>query len=396
MCGELFILREMLIQIPNMLVPTVLCYLLVCICSGFTAAATTAKATAPVSPVEEGAILSIHCEVFNLEPTHQVIIYRTSPDGQPTTLSYGEGVSHDVDDRVFLAVRQQIDGSTVFFLSIMSVTRHEGGQYFCKVFNVAEHAPSTLPVSPVTVDVSYFPSDSDPVCSPKEPPVVTVGDIITMNCSSGKGSPTVLINWVRSDGVRSARGTFYDTEDGVIHSELEFRVKASDSKVVFSCEISSPAFPGRKQSCHIGPLVVIDAIDHDSSSNGDIEQPFPAITEPSSYPVQKGDGTNNVFTSIADCEEFCSYSESSLLYWVISTCVAGLVAFVFLIIGVFLFIKFNRLSELETQTTYISTRQPGDKIYDELESRRMEHSMYMSLEKARHVELHGVYPTCEP
>ncbi|XP_072047502.1 uncharacterized protein [Amphiura filiformis] len=380
---------------PSLSMDNLFCFVSVLVaCFGVTYTETTIRTTAPVSPVEEGAILSIHCEVFSLEENHQVVLYRLN-NGKTTTLSYGEGVAHDVDERVFLAVRQQIDGSTVYFLSIMDVSRNEGGEYFCKVMNVAAIMPSSTPVSSISLDVTFFPSDVDPVCSPKEPPVVNIGDVITLNCSSAKAYPTVAIGWTRTGNDESLMSTQTDVGKRV-YAVLKVTVRASDNKAVYLCGITSQSYPTRKQTCHVGPLVVLGVKDDDiapptwpKSTEKDIFKPVRPIHNPEPKP-------NDPIDLSTECSDICVASESSLFFWVIATCVAGILAFVFLIVGIFLFIKFSRLPG-EMNETYISTtHHPVDKVYDELETRRLEHqSMYMSLDKARKAELQSVYPTCE-
>ena len=386
---------ELNLSMDNLIYATLL---LIFGCSSLIKAETTITVTAPVSPVEEGAILSIHCEVVNLNQNHKVVLYRTR-NGVTTTLSYGEGVSHDVDDRVFLAVRQQIEGSTVYFLSIIDVTRDEGGDYFCKVIDVADTTPSKLPVSSISVQVTYFPSDVDPVCLPKEPPVVRIGDVITLNCSSAKAYPVVTMKWTRtSDGI-SLEATESVVGDSRIYSVLRVQVRGSDNKAVFLCAISSEAYPSRESSatCHVGPLVVIDAQNTDDTGI-ESEEVINDISIPARPPQIPKHEQEDYFNDLStQCNDICVTSDTSLLFWVIATCVAGILAFMFLIIGIFLFIKFNRLPSTVDET-YITTRQPTDiKIYDELETRRLEHqSMYMALDKARKAELQqGMYPTCE-
>ena len=352
-------------------------------------------ATAPVNPVEEGSILSIHCEVRNLEENYKVVLY-TRVNGKTISLSYGEIVTDEVDERVFLAVRQQLDGSTVYFMSIMDVRREEGGEYFCTVMDVADLTRTRVPYSSISMDVTYFPSDVDPVCSPKEPPIVNIGDIVTLNCSSAKASPTVEIGWTRTSDNAPLSSTQNDGGNRV-YSEYRFKVKASDHKAVYLCGITSQSYPSRKQTCHVGPIVVSGVTDDV------IESPPPKHTEQDilipSQPDRPHQPKHNdpIINPTSDCNDICVSSETSLLFWVIATCVAGILAFVFLIVGVFLFIKFNRLPE-DLNATYISASHPQhiEKVYDELETRRLEHqTMYMSLDKARKAELQAVYPTCE-
>ena len=73
-------------------------------------------ATSPVNPVKEQGLLTIHCQVRNLDDNHQVTITRRVGD-RIQQISVDEDVlGNAVDERVFLAVRQLLDGSTVYFL----------------------------------------------------------------------------------------------------------------------------------------------------------------------------------------------------------------------------------------------------------------------------------------
>ena len=100
-------------------------------------AKTSIIATAPLKEVEEGAILSVHCQVTELEEGHEVTLYRIRDGQSVQRVSVGDILTQD-EDRLFLATRQLGDGSTVYFLSVMEVTRSDQGTYRCQVFDPVE------------------------------------------------------------------------------------------------------------------------------------------------------------------------------------------------------------------------------------------------------------------
>ena len=99
------------------------------------AGSTTVTSSAPVNPVEADGIFSLRCEVLKMKQNQEMAIFRTI-NGQTERLSLDDEVLDNAGDRVYLAVRQMNDGSTVYLLSIMKVTRSDEGLYLCKIFDV--------------------------------------------------------------------------------------------------------------------------------------------------------------------------------------------------------------------------------------------------------------------
>ena len=211
---------------------------------------TTVEATVPVNPVQTSAILSIHCQVWNLktEQGEEVALYRKI-DGSVKRLSIGDTVGDSTDERTFLAIRQ-MDDSVVYFLSITDATKDDAGEYSCRVIAVGDNIAQVASDS-VKVDVAYFPSEN-PTCLPPESMHVTEGNVVRFQCISELTHPHVDIKWIRTDSRNKVQGKLTIMENA-LQSELTHRVASRDNGVIFICEISSKSFPGQTKTCPVGP-----------------------------------------------------------------------------------------------------------------------------------------------
>ena len=98
------------------------------------------KVTAPINPVREDAMISIHCQIWNKVEGQEVTMSRKLKGAaRSQRLSWDEKVQNDDDDRIFLAERRLTDGSVVYFLSIIEVTQSDEGTYFCKIVYTEEN-----------------------------------------------------------------------------------------------------------------------------------------------------------------------------------------------------------------------------------------------------------------
>ena len=94
------------------------CYLFTLINYAIVVYSIEVEISTPVNPVEVGAIFSVLCQVRGLNSKHEVALYRTTEKNVAQRLSSKEDVDTEIDESVFLAVRRQIDGSEVYFLTI--------------------------------------------------------------------------------------------------------------------------------------------------------------------------------------------------------------------------------------------------------------------------------------
>ena len=340
-------------------------------------------ASAPIPSAEEHGVFSVHCQVSNLVDTMEVTMYRLIGKNKDIVerLTLGDGVTEGVPERVFLAHRQLMDGSKIYFLTLMDVTRADQGEYVCKVVDVIGSIPN-LPSSSVTIDILYFPSDTDPLCSPVAGQVlVEAGKELVLNCSSEIGNPVVTIQWTKS---RTDKVMDSQTVAGIdiAYSELRIIPTSADNGAVFMCTIASSEFPDKSSSCHIGPIIVTGGT---SGNLPDIEH-IPddgqeEVTQKPSSGIDKRPKNASATDIVNRCKNVCENRD--LFHWVITTVICGLIALIFLIISIVLLIKYHFSSQLNSEEHYMAARHPrAEDIYTELEGRMGENSVvFMKLQK---------------
>ena len=340
--------------------------------------------SAPVNPVDQGGILSVYCHLSTVEDGQTVQIFRTLTDGKPELIAIGETILTSGDERMFLAVRQLTDGSFVYLFSIMSATIMDSGTYQCKIV-----VPSTLTQvaeGSVEIDFVYFPVDG-PSCHGN--PELQEGAQAKFTCTSDEGNPPVSISWEKSGSSRGLKTETF-TRNGRVGVDLHFKAKRNLNNVVFTCKISSVAFPGKPLSCHVGPLTITP---RSSSSIVPIEeetdtQRMVILEEDGS--VSHSEATLNSDNLLENCEQYCSTFTSKVIFWIITTAIAAIVAIIFCIIVIVLFIKYSNMNDFET--VHQLPRHPPHGIYDELTVQgsggldRERCKMYMSLERSKNTD----------
>ena len=357
---------------------------ILCIC---VAKDTVLSLSAPVNPVEEGGVFGLHCQVWNLKDFEEVSILKViGPSGKTNRLTLNDVAFGD--DSTFLARRQLGDGSTVFFLSIIAVSKEHAGDYKCRVTDTS--TVSVVTSQDVSMDVTYFPDETEPLCSTNRDPIrIPEGSEIKLNCSSKAAVPEIDLQWKRpGDNLPPIKGSLVKSGSGSdtrVSSIVKFRPTLADSGSVFLCEVTSTAFPGKVQACHIGPITV--------TPNNNPRFTLP--TEPSN-PVYD---VSDLSTTIAvvslenpahECHDICFRSYSSQkLYWIIATAGATVVALIFLILVMTLCLKYSHLDEHNSShLEYALPQYPLEKIYSEVESRRIDDRVYMSLVKQKQQSQH--------
>ena len=331
-------------------------------------------AKAPVNPVQQDGVFSLHCEVKNLRKSHEVTVLR-SIDGEIERLSVDKDILPSVDERMFLSFKQVKEGNyVVYFLTITQVRREDEGRYSCRVTDKA--TATQVVVAFVDLKVMYFPSDSDPQCLSTSPLEVREGQIITLNCSSEMAFPIVNLEWSQADTILQPSSV--KTENGRVYTIANVRVSRSHSNAVFLCSVTSSAFPDQvKRSCHIGPL----RVNHDPNIKETNTMPPPPVqtsvdTKPDvNKPPSRGVNREK------NCRQLCPPASSKSFFWIVSTVIAALLAVAFFIIGMILFIKYCRLPS-QHEMDFHPVRQSSDnKLYAELESRQTVRQVYMRTEK---------------
>ena len=344
--------------------------------------ATKISATTPVNPVQQSGILSLHCQVWNLEEGQDVIILRTLHSGTTQKLSLKDTIINKEDERTFLAVRQGEDGSVIYFLSMIDIIIDDSGIYSCRV--LSENL-DVVDSDSVTVNVLHFPEEIYPICSPSESYVVHSGSEVTLTCSSAIANPPVQVSWSRT-GDGHMPDTTELINDGIMSSTVTLQITHLDNNALFLCEISSSAFPGQTRTCHIGPLVVLKT----EEDNQDLSQDSPQGETPGRDTTSTQ--PNNVVKApvTIDTPKHCRQACATLnspdeLFWIVVTVITSAVAFTFIIIVVVLALKFWCLKSQSTLEINPQQERSVDCNYAELEGGkddRNDNSLYMALNKA--------------
>ncbi len=357
----------------------------------YTNATTTIIASAPVHPVQVGGIFSLRCEVIKMKGNQELTIFHTSKDGSNKRLSVNDEVLDDAGDRVYLAVRQMNDGKTVYLLSIMTVSREDEGVYICKLFDM--DVLNWVSEDSFSLQVMYVPGDSDPTCGIVESTTVMEGTEIDLDCSSERAFPEISLQWSRTGG-RLVPKTTTSVEGNRVFSSFTFVPTMADQNVVFLCGIKSVAFPAYDQTCHVGPFKVYrnpniprDNQNNDHDNKGVI---YPPSVDNSNHNSKDEDRnrldihSDNGESPLSDlntkCLNSCIENRYSVLYWIIATIVACVLATFFFIMGLVLVLKYRRLT-IQPKPTYYLAQHPVDDIYTELECKRGDATVYMSLTK---------------
>lgn len=334
-------------------------------------------ATSPVNPVKEQGLLTIHCQVRNLNDDHQVTITRRIGD-KIQQMSVNEDVlGNAVDERVFLAVRQLLDGSTVYFLSVMHATKEDEGQYTCKVEKPGFITDEIIGFDSVDIQIMTFPSKSSPLCNLVSGSLkVLSGEPVTFNCSSELTNPPVEILWSKSGSKKSFKTNQVHTSERT-YAEFHFIPSLQDDGDMFICTITSDEFPLMIQTCHIGPLSV------GYNPNGKPHRTLPT-EDTMQENVPKKHPDNSLVSPTWDrskCQETCSLITSDNFFWILTFSIAGFLAFLFLVIGILLSIKYYRTRRSLNITAQSLNRYPVDDMYSELDIKPVRDGrVYMTLE----------------
>ena len=336
---------------------------------------TKIRTTSLVNPVPEGGILSVLCQVWNLEHGEKVIITRQVAT-HSEILAWNKVILSTGEDRIFLAERQKNDGSMVQFMTLMNVVKSDQGKYSCEVMKLeAGKRPKVIVWDSVQIAVEYFPSEIYPICSPGEPLILQSGCNISFKCSSEKASPTVSMTWTKS-GVNINGNADVLEFDSHVFSVLNVNITEKDDGAVYVCSIYSSAFYNRVQSCHIGPISVIS----NDSSLGNVNTP-----EHDSQ-LNQNWGQTNQSVDYQICREVCPTYPTSYLYFIISTIIAVLLGMIFFSLFIILLIRYCRMqSATRISTTSKSEMVPLnrnlDEIYADIDGIRAPNNrVYMTLE----------------
>ena len=336
-------------------------------------------ATAPVEVIEEGGVLSLHCQIRNMESDHSVIILR-EVHGSIERLSWNNIVMDPVpedEERVFVAQRQLDDGSLVYFLSITDVTRQDTGMYSCKVMSA--HMDNVVAGAKVDIQVYHVPSEAYPLCSAgtlTDP--VDVGTEVTFNCTSATGYPDVSLNWKLSNG--HDLPTNVKTQGNMITALTTLRIQNTDNGLLLVCVATSRADSTYNKPCHIGPIEIISNPDLDIHDSNRLQ-----VTEKPKDYYEKHETTHGIVTvkpSVSSCRRLCSTKYNLEYYWIIATVITGVFAALMLFIVFVLLCKYSRHVAKHHQQQYVTAGHGRpEEVYEKLEFKASDKMMYMALKK---------------
>lgn len=366
-------------------------------------AETTISMKAPINPVRLDAMLSLYCKVQDLdEGTHAIVISKEDQGGQNyKQLSSGDKVQVD-DARIFLAVRR-LSEYKVFFLSIINVERGDEGIYKCKL--IQNNPTSEIEAHPVKVNITYMP-EQNPECSSSEPlKNMMAGDTLNWNCSSEEGFPKVTLTWVRSNTGKVLKSQPLN-QTGKVVSQLSYRLTEYDDQTMFVCELTSEAFPDEQtKRCHIGPVHVKPNPLFTSEPYTDSNSAYiggGGVVDNNKDNTEVGFPTpGSPANNKPECKEYCSTLTTPVFHWIIATISAGVLAIIFLIIGIVISIKLCNLSSTQSsQTGRIMMQQRRypltDDTYAELDCKQDEgNRVYMMLDRSHIPEMQPLNPNLD-
>lgn len=335
------------------------------------------SASAPVNPVQEEGILSLMCQVTDLNPDIHGVRISRHVSGRQEWITYNNVIFVE-DERIFLAVRHIGDGSVIYFMTITGVTREDEGEYTCKILQDLNAVASKS----VDITVDYYPEDTFPICQFNSPIEVEEGKELTFNCTSEEASPPVSLEWTRTGSSK----TYAATEsriNGLVTSTLTIVPKWEDHNGMFLCKIAFDGYHPDPKSCHIGPIQVIRKSEiHEPGTDTKNRVTLTAMPVLTTNTMLRF-ATLSTVESI-DCRKTCSYFNSSVLQWVIGTVVAAFLAILFFIIGVVILYKWNQIVDNDFRHQHNNMRHmhaTKEDIYMELEKRRECDRVYMALDK---------------
>ena len=340
----------------------------------FNAAMTQVSISAPTSNVVIGGILTVRCQVWNIQPDFEVNIFRVTKTRTEIITQSSEITKSSERLNMFLAKRAYSDGSIIYFLTVVGASQNNGGEYLCKVHDLSKFV--YVAEDSVHINIHSYPADVYPLCSstPDQPTTLNVRNTLTLKCTSEKGVPTIRMKWMNNKSARYIADR-NRTDGNLVHSEAILGIDNSLNGAVFSCEITSNSFPDWKRTCYIGPVTV-----HSDSSteekNGLSRNIVSENKESKQSNIQKPRLTGTCGT--------CSDSDDMLqFYLTIATIVTGFLSIFFLTCTIILCYKYHHASTVTRRepTRVLTPQQSIEPVYVSLQRRNVNADCeYMTLE----------------
>ena len=347
----------------------------------YATAETTLEITTPINQVAVGGVLAIQCQIWNIQNGDTVAIARTSQEGSEQ-ISSSDSItqSSSVQDRVYLSTRTFPGGSSVYFLTMLDVSLSDSGEYVCSVTRLAGSLPSIIDHDSVNIQINSFPDKSQPFCSSSPPRLmVSEGTTLELTCTTYKTVPIVVLKWRSLLTYEYLQSPNLSQGDEIV-SRLYITTEKVHHGAVFRCEVTSPGFPDRIQSCEIGPISI-------RSSSKEAEIDF-SLTTRTSKEVIRVD-TGNPITPVSDCQNVCTSSSGTLFYLTVSTAATSLLTIIFFITTIVMCCKHSNVSsDVRRNQRYVPTppSQVSDPVYVSLSRRNTNERVYMTLEDPNNPE----------
>ena len=333
--------------------------------------------SSPTKSVTNGGVLVIQCQVWNIQSNFEVHIFRVTKSVFVKITNEEEITRSSERLHMFLATRTFPDGSKIYFVTIVGASEMDDGEYYCKVIDLS--TLTYIAEDSVYISIYSYPAGVYPLCSstPNQPITLRVRDTLTLKCTSEKGVPTIHMKWMNTKTARYITDR-NRTNGNMVHSEALLIIDDSLQGAVFSCEISSKAFPYWKRTCFIGPITV-------RSTSNVVERNHGVTTKVISGKEQ--DDISNMHLT-----ESCSTCSSDYMlqfYLTVATIGTGLLAIVFLTTTIILCYKYHHISNVSQRepTRVLTPQQSIEPVYVSLQRRSVNADReYMTLEDPNNPE----------
>ena len=323
----------------------------------------------PTETVTEGGILALSCQVWNIQPDYTVQIFREL-NSRTEQITIGEYISPTVENlNAFLATRTFSDGSSVHFVTVVDVSTNDQGKYICKVFDTGfNHRVEDS----IDLRVFSYPGELYPLCSsiPNQPIVVTLGETITVKCTSETGLPAIKMKWMNNKSARYIADR-NRTDGNMVHSEAILRIDTSLRGAVLSCEITSKGFPDWKRTCNVGPIKVHSNENHE------------VVLNDANKNKETNDQRDLLKPSLTGKCGKCSDGDMLQFYLTIATVGTGFLTIFFLTTTIILCYKYHHISAVTRRepSRVLTPQQSIEPVYVSLQRRSVNADReYMTLE----------------
>ncbi len=319
-----------------------------------------------IGPVTIGGILAIQCQVWNMRDTFMVNFFHDI-NGQTQRITVDNHYAdNSIGRRSYLAKRTFMDGSHIFFLTVVNIEQGDEGEFICNVYSIMNKKHNDIAENSKKININTFPSNIYPSCqSTPDIASVTLGDRLLLKCTSERSFPLVTLTWSSSSDSSISHNTRNATSYSIVSFETSLVLQRSHNGAVFVCTMTSPGFPQKERSCLIGPLNII----HDSSDGVLATNLVGGIVKsPKQGSSIRGDACNS---SCPTADKF------TLLYWAVALVGTTILMLIFLTTTIIWCCKYHAMSNevtspVERRSVTYTSGDVIDPVYVSLQ-RRTEH-----------------------